>query len=224
MDTRLLLACREGVARTKYQEAVGNLGVQLDTVSSLKDLHSAMLKTPYNGVMIDLITKIKASQYEKNLIDSILEEFPVVQVQWEDEPGVIKSLFLGQIKGSGTLEDFITRECRLFRARKIRASIRKKIHFNVILARDHQFHESSIERTITMNISEQGCFLFTVEEWKGGNQAWFIIHELEDHTPIQGKVKWRIEWGKSMNVPGIGIEIEEMKKSQFKEFCDKYYY
>jgi hypothetical protein len=224
MDTRLLLACREGVARKKYQEAVKNLGVQMDTVSSLKDLHSAMLKTPYNGVMIDLITKIKASQDEKSLIDTILEEFPVVQVHWEDEPGGIKSLFLGQFQSSGTLEDFLTRECRLFHARKIRASIRKKIHFNVILARDHHFHESSIERTITMNISEQGCFLFTVEEWGRGNRAWFIIHELEDHTPIQGKVRRRVEWGKSMNIPGIGIEFEEMEKSQFKEFCDKYYY
>jgi hypothetical protein len=224
MDTRLLLACREGVARTKYQEAVENLGVQLDTVSSLKDLHSALIKTPYNGVMIDILTKVRASQDDKNLINTILEEFPVVQVQWEGESGVIKSLFLGQVKNSGTLEDFITRECRLFHARKIRASVRKEIHFNVILGRDHLFRENSSERTITMNISELGCFLFTVGEWERGNQAWFIIHELEDQTPIRGEVRWRVEWGKSMKIPGIGIEFEKMKESQIKEIRDKYYY
>jgi Tfp pilus assembly protein PilZ len=224
MDTRLVLACTEGVAREKYHEALKKLGVRLDTVSSLKELYHAMSRTPYNGVMIDIITKIKASQEEKNLVHAVLEEFPLIQLKWDDETGTIKSIFLGQVIGSGELEDFINQECRLFDARRIRSSVRKDIHFNVILSRDHHFPETGIERTIMINISEGGCFLYTVGEWERGQDACFTIHELEDQTPILGKVKWRIEWGRSMKIPGIGIEFQDIRESQRKEIADKYYH
>jgi Tfp pilus assembly protein PilZ len=223
MDTRVLLVCSEGVARDKYQEGLRNSGVQLDTVSSLEELYDAMVKTPYNGVLIDIITKIRASQDEKVLIHTVLEEFPLVQLKWDDELGIIKSIFLGQVKSCGTLEDFINQECRRFNARKIRSSIRKNINLNVTLAGDHHFHENSVAHTTTINMSKGGCFLLSVQKWERGDHAWFIINDLKDHTPIQGTVRWQIEWGKSMNIPGIGIEFQDIKEVQLKEFSDKYY-
>ena len=85
MDTRVILLCGEGVARDQYQAAIRRLGVQLDTVSSLKALYDAMGRTPYNGVLIDILTKIKAPQDEKVLLHAVLEEFPLVQLKWDGE-------------------------------------------------------------------------------------------------------------------------------------------
>ncbi len=53
------------------------------------------------------------------------------------------------------------------------------------------------------------------------SDVWFIIKELTDQAPIRGKVLRKIDWGKSMCVPGIGLQFTEIKESQFEEICKK---
>ena len=99
MNTRVILLSDDGHARQAYLNAIRTLGVQVDTVSSFRDLRKAMTHTPYHGVMIDLITKIKAPSDEKEIAYEMLEIFPVVQLKWEVQAGLIRTLYFGQSKG-----------------------------------------------------------------------------------------------------------------------------
>lgn len=219
MNIRVILVSREGHAKQAYLNAIKPLGIQIDTVSTFTELHSALAENLYSGVMVDLVTKIKGSREEKGLIHQILELYPVLQLKWEDKTGLIQTLCLGQSKGSGTLKDFIYEECGSFTARAISSTPRRDIHFNVILSRNANFSQNSIEKTVTVNISKEGCFIYSVGKWERTFNCWMKIKELNDDTPILGEVKWAIPWGKVMKFPGIGIKFENIRKNQLEEIC-----
>ena len=61
MNVRVILVCQEGKAKQAYMNALKPFGVQLDTVPSLGKLHKMLSENFYNGVMLDLKTKVKAS-------------------------------------------------------------------------------------------------------------------------------------------------------------------
>ena len=48
-----------------------------------------------------------------------------------------------------------------------------------------------------------------------------VIKELDDSKPILSEVKWNKEWGKTMQLPGIGVKFENIDGAQLKEICEK---
>lgn len=220
MNIRIILVSMEGDARQAYLDAIKPFGVQVDTVSSFKELYKLLTENFYNGVMVDLKTKIKEQRENKQLDYEILEQFPLVQLNFEEKTGLIRSLYYGQSVGSGTLETFINKECRLFKARPIRSSERKKIHFNVIMSKNSDFSEDYIDRTITIDVSKGGCFLYSTDNWKINKRVIFVIKELDDSKPILGEVRWKRAWGKTMQIPGIGVKFENIGEAQLKEICE----
>ena len=223
MKTRLILVALDGKEKEIYLKMLEVLEVDVVTVSTFKELETCLIKTPYQGVLVDLKTKIKSLKKEKELAYQILEQFPVVQLNVEDRSGTIKSLYYGKSKGEGTLKDFILNECLLFKARKLRASQRTKIHFNALLSPTDQFTNETSERTITIDVSSGGCFVFSVNIWEPKNSVWMVFLDLEDLTPIRAEIRWTKPWGKSMQLPGIGLRFKEIAENQLKEirkFCE----
>lgn len=220
MERRLVLLVKEEDAKKAYVSAVEKLGVHLETVSTFWELRSAIIDTPCHGVMVDLKAKIKSSKEEKQFAHDILELYPVVQLKWEPSTGEIRTLYFGQAKGGGTLEEFIRNECGAFEPRAIRASQRKKIHYNVILSRESGFTQNAVERTVTLDVSKGGCFVYSSDQWQLSSNTWLIIKELEDDTPIKGLVRWRIPWGERMRIPGIGLKFEEILENQLLEISE----
>lgn len=221
MNTKLLLVARDGEAKQAYLDTIKHFDIDVDTVSSIMELYKTMINTPYNGVMIDAPTKIKASKEEKTLVHEILDKFPVIQLKWEGKTCVIKTLFHNQYKTGGTLNDFINQECLSFNPRTIRASVRKNINFNVILANNDDFSEENIERTVTIDVSKGGCFIYSPEKRQSNSNIWFIINELDDNTPIRSEVMWSLEWGKAMRIPSIGVMFTDIKSCQLENISDK---
>jgi hypothetical protein len=222
MNVKVILVCqKEGNARQAYINALKPLGVQVDTVPSLSKLYKMLTENLYNGVMVDFKTKVKASSGEKELIHNVLEQFPVAQLNFEEKTGKIRSLHYGRASNSETLEAFIKEECRLFIARPIRSSHRKKAHFNVLLSKTGDFSEKDIDLTVTINVSEGGCFLYSVDDLQNGAKVMMVLKELEDQKPIIGEVKWKIRWGEAMQIPGIGVKFEDINEGQFAEICKK---
>jgi len=221
-NIKVILVSREGNVTQAYLNAIKPFRVQVDTVSSFSELLKALIDTPYHGVMIDLKTKIAASKDEKELAHNILENLPVVQLRWEETTGMVRTLYYGQAKGGGTLEDFICEECASVSPRTIRSSPRKNINFNVILSKTANLSGNHNERSITINVSKEGCFIYSSSNWEGFTDAWFIIKELSGNTPIHGEVRWKISWGKTMQIPGIGVKFEDIRKGQLKEICDRH--
>lgn len=216
MGIKLLLLSGEGKAKQAYLDMIRHFDIDVDTVSSITELYKTMINKPCNGVMIDLPTKIKASRDEKALVHEVLNKFPVIQLRWENKTGTIKTLYYGRVKSGGTIKDFINQECRSFNPRTIRSSVRKNINFNVMLTEGDNFKEENIERTVTIDVSKGGCFIYSSKKWEKHSDIWLIIKELEDHTPMRGRVMWGIAWGEAMRMPGIGVMFREIKNGQLK--------
>jgi hypothetical protein len=69
-------------------------------------------------------------------------------------------------------------------------------------------------RTVTMDVSSNGCFLFSSARFQLGGRVWLRIIDLYEKTPISGIVRHKLKWGEAMVVPGIGIEFETITESQ----------
>ncbi len=221
MSIRILLVCREGIARQKYLDACKGLEVSIDIASTYQELLDSAINNPYNGMMIDVPTKLKALSMDKESASNIFNLFPILQLIYNEESGQIRTISSGQSNSIETLKEFIDKCCNSSKARTIRSERRKAVVFNVILSKGKEVSHEDDEKTVIMNISKRGCFIFSNHKWEAGSDAWFIIKELTDQTPIRGEVKWKVDWGQKMSVPGIGIQFMDISDSQLKEICAK---
>ncbi|MBW1782167.1 MAG: PilZ domain-containing protein [Deltaproteobacteria bacterium] len=221
MGIRIVLVSMEGEARQAYLDALKPFGVEVDTVSSFRELRRLMTDNFYNGVMLDLKTKIKGQKEDEELAYEILEQFPMAQLKYEEKTGSIGALYYVQSGESRTLDKFINEECRTFKARPIRSSVRKEVNFNVIISKTGDFSDDSCERTVTIDVSMGGCFIYSTGNWKASNSVTFLIKELSDSRPALGEVRWVNPWGKAMQIPGIGVKFEDIGENQLKEICKK---
>lgn len=220
MSIKLILVCKEGESRQAYLHYTKALGVDVDFVSSFYEFLQSMIKNPYQGLIIDLVTQMKMTVEEKNVSKEILGFFPTIYLKWYADSGSICHIFPDKTSTYGSLEEFINIECQSFTARAVRLNTREMVHFNVLLSNDESMHEKFLERTVTINISKGGCFLFSGRDWSSYSTAWLIITELQDKTPIEGNVHWSVGWGNQMTIPGIGIGFKYITKSQIEELVD----
>jgi hypothetical protein len=196
------------------------ISVSVDAVSSYSELLKTKAINPYQGLMIDLVTQMKMPAEEKNIAKEMLGIFPAIQLKWDAESRFIRNISFGNRTTSNSLKDFINTECQSFKARAFRLDIRKMLHFNVMLSNDESMDEKDLERTVTINISKAGCFLFSGRAWTKYPTAWLIINDLQDKTLITGDIRWSVEWGKQRMIPGIGISFKQIKPSQIEELID----
>ena len=96
MSAKLILLCKEGDAREAYLKEAKAIGVEVDVVSTYSELFKTTITNPYQGVMIDLPTSMRASKDEKGIVQEILEVFPIVQVKWDAATNVIRTMSLGK--------------------------------------------------------------------------------------------------------------------------------
>lgn len=214
LPPRILLVAQPGEACTLYEAALHGIGALVDTVASIDKFHGAVTHFAYNGVVIDIPTKIKALSEHKDLVYSIMGRFPVIQVNVDRHSGRIRALLYGHHERTGPLEDLIRETCWHSPPRKLRTEERKPFHYNVLLSTTRQFDPQTLIRTVTMDVSRNGCFLFTSARFQVGGRVWVRIMDFYDRTPISGIVRHKIKWGEAMVVPGIGVEFETISDNQ----------
>jgi len=219
MSIRILLIARDSEIRQAYAQAISDLGVEVISIPSLRGLDGDVTDLFYHGVAIDMRTKIHALKQDKEFIYTTLRKFPAAHLSLEKETQRIRVYYPGQSSGA-TLKNFVNEECRCFTPHRLAHHIRRQIHFNVILSRKKDLQAAHSERTVTVDVSEGGCFVFSVRDWAPGQTAWLTIMELADATPIGTHVRRCIQWGKGMRVPGVGLEFVEIGDRQAKEISD----
>jgi hypothetical protein len=222
MGIRLILVCKEGPARLAYLCEAKSVGIEVDSVATFGELLKSMTTTAYQRVMIDLVTSVKASKEEKSLVHDILKVFPMLQLKWESETNTIFTISYGNQSRGSSLAHFITQECQPFKPRAIRLNARKSINFNILLSRQEDINESTAEHTVIINTSKSGCFVFSCDNWSDASEAWLVICELQDKTPILGEIRRWVPWGKTMTIPGIGIRFKQIKPQQLEELIEEY--
>jgi hypothetical protein len=217
MEIRVLLIALEDTARNIYFEAISRCGVHVYAASSCLDFSQEICDQTFHGIFLDLPTKIKALKNNKNLVYGLLEHFPVCLLKIHEKTEEIVC-FHATLKLGGTMQDFIDHECRNSVPRMIRSDARKTIHLNVILYKspDRNFPE----RSVTMNISKSGCFVFSIQEWEIDDDIWIEFLEISDGRLIHGTVRNSIKWGKLRRIPGIGIEFQNIFASRISELID----
>ena len=220
LPPRILLVAQPGDACILYETALLRSGVQVDTVAAIDTFYGAVTHFAYNGVVIDIPTKIKALSDHKDLVYSILGRFPVIQVNFDPHTRRIRALLHGQHERTGGLEDLIRQHCWHTPARKLRSEERKPLHYNVLLSTQRHFDPQTLIRTVTMDVSLGGCFLFSAARFQIGARVWMRIMDLYDKTPISGIVRHKRNWGEALIVPGIGVKFESIKAGQRRALFD----
>ena len=223
MKARVILACGDPKAAEAYLKRIRKPEIEVDLVSSLSELYKGMQAKGYNGILLDVKTKVRASAEEKEHIHGLLESFPVLQINLDRETGEVGSLSAGRSGKGSALEDFLDRECGSFQERSVRSSVRRDVNLNVLLADKTCHSEKGAVRSITLNISRGGCFIYSTREWDLHERLGFSVVELSDPSLITGEVRWHVPWGKSTRIPGVGVKFVSIQKDQHRDLCDRFY-
>lgn len=217
MDRKLIILAPPGNARDLYLATVLKCGIGADAASSCHEMFELMAKNAYCGALLDFFTKMKSSTSEKKVLDDISEGFPMMIVKTSQEPGYIQAFSYSDVKKVESIESFIQKECINAKPRIIKASERKNLIFNVIVSDNPKFTGPGLERTVTVNVSANGCFIFSVSERPIDSSVWIIFREITDKTPIKAVVKEFLPWGQKRRFPGFFVEFESIRESQVKE-------
>ncbi|WP_319467429.1 PilZ domain-containing protein [uncultured Pseudodesulfovibrio sp.] len=216
MKTRVLLIAEAGLSRAAYVETLRDLDVEVDCIASPDEMTEALIDVSYNGLLVDVPTMIRCESTDKNRITRIMDRFPVLRLMYNPQFGGIRGLTQGgTMRDNQDLGEFVMTQCVPFVPRSIRVARRHDVVFNVRLMSDFKRVATEGERTVTVNVSEHGCFVYSVADWKVDSLAWLVVNELEDKTPIELKVRWQRGWGESMHMPGIGASFESMTTLQY---------
>lgn len=216
MKTRILLVSETGKARFAYTSILNTLDVDVDCIASPDDMTDALVEARYSGVLVDVPTMIRCQADNKNRITEIMNRFPVLKLMYDPAHDEVRGLAHGgTVRDNRNLADFVLDECVPFEPRSIRVVTRKDVVFNVLLLKESQSDFEQSERTVTVNVSEHGCFVYTVNQWSLFSPAWLVVNEFEDKTPIELKVRWQGAWGRQMRLPGFGATFESMTTHQY---------
>lgn len=174
-------------------EAVGS-GVTL--LSALGDLPEVLRNVPVSGILIELVTSTKSSVQEKQATNDLIQRYAHARFKFVDDQ--VRMLGHGV-----TLEQFVA-ECRLVKPRTSGKIVRKVRHLALFLSSDHSF--AAAEKTVTMDISDDGCFVFSAGEWGIGDRVWLRL--LDNDCVLTGTVRSWQPWGNNKKMPGIGIQLD----------------
>jgi len=215
---RPLLMVKDDQVKSAYMDALAHLSIDLEAVSSLKRMHSRLKSGPYNGLILDVPTMMKSKAEDRELVHDFIERFPTARVRYNPNNGRIVTMFYGQVNDADqSLEAFLINECASFAARSIRAAHRRGTNLNVLLYRTAKLSSNGAERTATLDLSEQGCFIFSGRDWQRRKRVWLRLPDLGDDSPIRTRIRRRVDWGGRGRLPGIGVVFESINQGQLDE-------
>ncbi len=218
MAPQILLVAQEGPALDAYLQLIGPANARCDVAGNLADARAALTEKAYHVLLVDMVTMVRAPHAEKAEIHEPLSYYPVVRLKYEHDRAQVQAVYMGRSGGEPVdLVEFIRVRCPEFRPRRVRRHERTDYYLNVVLAGDALFAIDAAQRTNTLNISESGCFVYTVWDWPHGAQVWLQIADLADDSPMTGTVVRRVPWGTPGLLPGVGIQFARITPAQVAE-------
>lgn len=215
---KLLLYVHDQELQQRYLQVLPTQGVTCEVVSSFEEFFKQSETVPCSGVLLDIVSTIRANPFDRDVIKELLEVYPSLRLRWDPATGDIRTLMTGAGPGQNvSIESFISTYCSAFTPRSLRMRQRKNIHCNVLYSPHDQMAKEVSQKTVTMDLSDGGCFLFMPQNMAVGERLWLRFLELMDNTPILVEVQWCREWGKSMKVPGVGVRFVLIQPGQLEE-------
>jgi Tfp pilus assembly protein PilZ len=211
---RILLVAAPGDNRGAYLRALRDFKIDCDVAESLHDVVVNHNKIKYSGFLIDIPTLLRSSAADKAEAALLSDNFPVMRISNNSNEG-IRCIPTGKFSGHGsTLKEFFQESCLNFTARSLRGTKRANKVLNVLLNRDISARNSYMEKSVALNFSAEGSFLFSVSKWRKGDTLWIAIMELDDKAPVKAEVQWVVPWGLKSQMPGIGVQFLTLSEGQ----------
>ncbi|WP_168205938.1 PilZ domain-containing protein [Geobacter sp. FeAm09] len=217
MQPQILLAVADEERRLIYEAFIKNERVICHTVSSLRDVANQAARQPYNAIFLDMPLIVKASRYEKSLVEDALHALPNVRLNITAKTRKIRMLVSWDAREAGvaTPEEQLKYCCEL--APKV-APICSRVPLNLNAVLSCSPDMTNTERTVCIDFSPGGCFLFCVnDEIALQTTVWIRLVALSDQTPIVSTVCWKREWGMTSEIPGVGVRFDVMTPQQQAE-------
>ena len=214
------MVVKEAEARAAYEEALLRIGVSYDVADSFSEVLRLSTDNAYSGLIIDILTLIRSSKEEKLIAYDCLNFYPSLRVKWDARH---KAMNLSPLEQSfsadpgTTLDYFIESRCRSFSARSLRKFNRKEVVLALLLCASRDCPESESLKTFTVNVSQEGAFVHTTDQFAKGDTVWLRFRELPEREPVRAVVCWSIEWGACRSIPGIGVQFEFATQEQADE-------
>jgi hypothetical protein len=215
MQPQILLVVADEVRGSLYERFFKKEKVICQAVSTLRDVSTQIARQPYNAIFLDMPLIAHASRYEKSLVKDVLHAMPhaSLDITATREISVVVS---GDVHESSHSPEEYLRYCCEQPVRTFAPQNRIQLNFNAVLSRSPDI--TNAERTVCIDISPGGCFLFTVnEEIVLHSSVWVSLIILNDSTPIASTVCSKKEWGIANEIPGVGIRFDKMTEQQQTE-------
>jgi hypothetical protein len=216
MQPQILLAVADEDRRSIYEAFLKKERVICQSVSSLRDVATQTARQPYNAIFLDMPLIVRASQYEKSLVEDALRTLPHARLNITVATGEISILVSGDDHESSQTPEEYLRYCCEQPIKTVLPQNRIPLNFNAVLSRSPEM--AAVERTVCIDISPGGCFMFCVnDEITLQSLVWIRLVILNDSTPIMSTVCWKREWGMTNEIPGVGIRFDGMTEQQQTE-------
>ena len=213
MQPQILLAVADKGRRRIYEEFLKKERVICQVVSSLRDVATQTAKQPYHAIFLDIPLIVRASHYEKSLVEDALRALPHARLNIIPATREISILVSGNDhESSHTPEEYLHYCCEQ-PVKTVQPRSRIPLNLNAVLSPPANM--ASAERTVCIDISPGGCFLFCVnDEIALQSSVWIQLVILNDPSPILSTVCWKREWGMTNEIPGVGLRFDEMTAQQ----------
>ena len=218
MSRPLVLLVSRSASRTQtYREALDLHDISCLAIAELKEIHLLTTGTPLNGILLDMPVLIKAASAEKQAIEDILKALPSAYLNIAPATDNIKLLTATGTQGVAKSLDEFAAICKGFEARLVRPKDRFPLNLQALLILDTD--RTNTERTVTLNVSSKGCFLFTANpELELDQKLQIQFVGLQDTTPVSGSICWLRRWGSDLHhIPGIGVNFDSISEAQLAE-------
>ena len=206
-----------------YKDFFTNYGVRVVSVASEEEFLSFARIFPINGVVADSQSIVNYSDETNKLFRELESNYPFLRTKFNKLNNSFDCLYSdNSVK---TIEDFIEKKCMRFISRPLRSSERHAISLNVEISPEKEFLR--VERTVTIDISSTGLFVFATSPiWDDAKKCFISIKEFRSESLIECNIARRIKWGeRPFRIPGLGLEIvsiHEVLQDDFQMLIEKW--
>jgi len=208
----------ESKHNSEYIELLRKFKVKVVETENEEHCLNALHSTECNGILVDILTYIRASIYTKELIAHIEDIYPAARIRYNPESKDMELTNLSK-RSQLPLQDFLENYCACFDARRLRKHKRLLLNLNLRLSWEHEGKPQEFLCT-SVNVSESG--LFIVDKSSDLNVMDSVkiqIMELSEDHFLQGTVVRKLGWGeRHFHAPGFGIRIDHIDSEIHEDF------
>lgn len=214
---QIIIVAKDGSA-SHYLEFFQEQGVSCLHIESFDAMAELLRREPAHGIVVDLKTKLRDRSKDPDLIRRVLDLFPVAYAK--EKGGEVSVLFRAQGGQGANLRSFLD-ACRASPPRRIRTHKRFTINLCVLIAGSSSPPREE-ERTITIDVSRSGMFLFTTGDYQPKDRLMISLPGLFDGELVEVVVRRVFPWGLHDKTPGIGVEfigLDDEGREQILDLC-----